>query len=126
MGVVGRLFARAVLLVAEQQDIVGNNGFAWREIGKALPCPDLVTLEDSGIALDRLHQRAGFALFGGAALAETASAQSRPELIDALRWRGEIVLGVKVGVHGQIDLDPLQPGHHAGEGTDMLAEPRHR
>jgi hypothetical protein len=102
-----------------------RNGFAWREISKALPCPDLVALKIR-IALDRLHQRAGFALFGSAALAETASAQSRPELIDALRWRGEIVLGVKVGVHGQIDLDPLQPRHHAGEGADMLSEPRHR
>jgi len=34
--------------------------------------PDLVALINPGIALDRLHERAGFTLFGGAALAEAA------------------------------------------------------
>ena len=93
---------------------------------KRLFDPDLVALENAGIALDRLHQRAGFTLLGGAALAEAAATQSRSELVDALGRRREIVLRVKIGVHRQIDLDPLEPRYHAGEGADMLSETRHR
>ena len=115
-----------VLRVAEQQDVVGSDGVACREIGKALFDPDLVALENAGIALDRLHQRAGFTLLGGAALAETAATQSRSELVDALGRRREIVLRVKIGVHRQIDFDPIEPRHHAGERADMLSETRHR
>ena len=75
------------LRVAEQQDVVRRNGFARREIGKPPLRSDLVALKNPGIALDRLHERAGFTLFGGAALAEAAAAQSRPELIDRLGRR---------------------------------------
>jgi hypothetical protein len=60
-----------------------SHGFP-RRIGKAPLCSDLVALENPGIALDRLHERAGFALFGSAALAEAAAAQPHPELIDRL------------------------------------------
>ena len=73
-----------VLRVAEQQDVVRKNGIAWREIREPPRHSDLVALENSGIALDRLHQRAGFALLGSAALAEAAAAQSCPELVDRL------------------------------------------
>ena len=115
-----------VLRVAEQQDVVGSDGVACREIGKALFDPDLVALENAGIAFDSLHQRAGFTLLGGAALAETAATQSRSELVDALGRRREIVLRVKIGVHRQIDVDPIEPRHHAGKRADMLSETRHR
>ena len=81
---------------------------------------------NAGIALDRLHERAGFALLGRAALAEAAAAQPRPELIDAARRPREIVRGEIVGVHGQIGLDPLEPRDDAGERAHVLAEPRHR
>ena len=97
------------LRVAEQQDIVGQDRLARREIGEAPRRPDLVALENARIALDRLHQRAGFALLGGRALAETAAGQSRPELVDAVGRRREIVLGEKIGVHRQIGFDPLEP-----------------
>src|ERR1700730_16077480 len=90
---------RPDLRLAEQLDVVGKNGLARREIRKA-PChPDFVALKNPRIALDRFHQRAGFALFGSGALAETATAQSRPQLIDVLGWRGKIVLREKIGVH---------------------------
>jgi hypothetical protein len=87
----------------------GRNGFARREIREPPRHSDLVALKNPGIALDRLHQRAGFALLGRAALAEAAAAQSGPELIDRLGRRRKIVRGVIVGVHGQIGFDPLKP-----------------
>ena len=52
------------------------DGIARRKIRKPPRHPDLVTLKNSGIALDRFHQRAGFGLLGRAALAEAAAAQS--------------------------------------------------
>ena len=113
------------LRFAEKLDVIGVNGVAGIEIGKAARRPDLVTLENPRIALDRLHQRAGLALLGGRALAEAAAAQSGPELIDALGRRREIVMGEKIGVHRQIDLDPLEPRNHAGQRAYMLAEARH-
>ena len=70
--------------------------------------PDFVALENSRIALDRLHERAGFALLGGAALAEAAAAQSRPELIDGSGGRGKIVCRVVIGVHRQVGVDPFE------------------
>src|SRR5262249_58235148 len=79
-----------VLRVAEQQDVVGKNRFARGEIGEAPRHADLVALINAGIALDRLHERAGFALLGRAALAEAAAAQPRPELIYAARRPGEV------------------------------------
>ncbi len=111
----------ARLRFAEQQHVVGEDGLARREIGEPPRDPDFVALENAGIALDRFHQRAGFGLLGGRALAEAAAAQPRPELIDVLGRRGEIVLGEEVGVHRQIGFDPLELGHDAGERADMLA-----
>ena len=82
----------AQLRLAEQQNVVRRNGIAGREIREP-PChSDLVALKDSGIALDRLHERAGFALLGRAALAEAAgAAQSCPQLIDRPGGRRKIV-----------------------------------
>ena len=127
VGVTSSSLGRApVLRVAEQQDVVRPNGLAGREIGKAPRHPDLVALEDSGIALDRLHQRAGFALLGGAALAEAAAAPSRAQLMDRLGGPGEIMRGVEVGVERQVDFDPFELRHHAGERAHVLAVFRHR
>ena len=104
----------------------GKNGIARREIREPPPHPDFVALKNPGIALDRLHERAGFALLGSAALAEAAAAQSRLELVDRLGAGGEIVRGEVVGVHGQVGVDPLEPRHHAGERAHVLAETRDR
>ena len=104
----------------------GANGLAWREIREPPRHSDLVALENPGIALDRLHQRAGFALLGGAALAEAAAAQPCPELIDRPGGRGEIVRGIVVGVQRQVGFDPLETRDHAGEGAHVLAEARNR
>ena len=126
-GIVCRaLLVRAGLCLAEQQHVVGKNGIARGEIGEAPRHPDLVALENPGITFDQFHQRAGFRLFGGAALTEAAAAQSLPELVDIPGRRGEIMGRVEVGVHRQIGFDALEPRDHAGERTDMLAEPRHR
>src|SRR5882724_4742381 len=114
------------LRFAEKLDVIGVKGVAGSEIGKAARRPDLVTLENARIAFDGLHQRAGLALLGRGALAEAAAAQSGPELIDALGRRREIVVGEKIGVHRQIDLDPLEPRNHAGQRAYMLAEARYR
>ena len=35
------------------------------------------------------------------------------------------MVGEKIGVHRQIDLDPLEPRHHAGQRAYMLAEAGH-
>jgi hypothetical protein len=121
-----RCLASLELRVAEQHDVVWKDGVARRKIREA-PChPDLVALIDPGIALDRLHQRAGFALLGGAALAVAAAAQARSERVDGLGARRKVVDGMKVGVQGQVDFDLFETRDHAGEGTHMLAEPRHR
>src|SRR4029453_3697950 len=113
------------LRFAEKLNVIGVKGVAGGEIGKAARRPDLVTLENARIALDRLHQRAGLALLGRAALAEAAAARSGPELVDALGRPREIVVGKKIGVHRQIDLDPLEPRNHAGQRAYMLAKARH-
>ena len=114
--------SRRVLRVAEQQDVVRRNGIAWREIREPPRHSDLVALKNPGIALDRLHERAGFPLLGSAALAEAAAAQSCPELIDRLGGRRKIVRGIVVGVHRQVGFDPLETRDHAGEGAHVLAE----
>jgi hypothetical protein len=62
------------LRVAKQQNVVGKNGVSRRKIRKAPLHSDLVALKNSRIALDRFHQRAGFALLGSRALAEAAAA----------------------------------------------------
>src|ERR1700709_144753 len=105
--------------VADELDLVGWKHITGSEIGKAALRPDLVTLENARIALDRLHQRAGLALLSCGALAEAAAAQSGPELVDAPGRRREIVLGEKIGVHRQIGLDPLEPRDHAGQRAYM-------
>ena len=121
-----RRLALPQLRVAEQQDFVWRNGLARREIGKPPLYSDLVALKNPGIALDRLHERAGFALLGSAALAEAAAAQSRPELMNRLRRPRKIVRGVVVGVQRQIGFDPLETRDHAGERAHVLAETRNR
>ncbi len=80
-----------------------------REIGKAALGPDLVALENAGIALDRLHERAGFALFRSAALSEAAALHPGAQLADRLGRPREIVLGVKIGVERQVGLDAFEP-----------------
>src|SRR5882672_10002476 len=110
------------LRFAEKLDVIGKKGVTRSEIGKAALCPDLVTLENTRIALDRLHQRAGLALLGCGALAEAAAAQSGPELVDAPGRRREIVLSEKIGVHRQIGLDPLELRDHAGQRAYMFTE----
>ena len=64
---------------------------ARRKIREAARYSDFVTLKDAGVALDRLHERAGLALLGSAALAETAAAQSVAEFIDGSGGCGEIM-----------------------------------
>src|SRR6202043_1245401 len=91
-----------VLRVAEQQDVIRQNGIARREIRKPSWYSDFVALKNSGIALDRLHERASFTLLGGASLAEAAAAQSRSELIDRSGRPRKIVYCMVVGVQGQI------------------------
>ena len=115
-----------VLFVAEQQDVIRCNGVARREVGKSPRHPDLVTLKDAGITLDRLHQRAGFALLGRAALAEAAAAASRAQFMDRLGRPGKIMRGVVVGVERQVDFDPFKLRHHAGERAHVLAVFCHR
>src|SRR6185437_8797748 len=95
------------------------------EIGEAARHPDFVALENPGIALDRLHQRARLSLLGGRALAKAAAAQAVAQLADALRRRGEIMLSKEIGVHRQISFDPLEPCQHASERAHMFAEARH-
>ena len=91
------------------------------------PCDsDFVALKNPGIALDRLHERAGFPLLGSAAFAETAAAQSGPELIDRPRGRGKIMRGIIVGVHRHVGVDPFEQRNHAREGADVPAEARNR
>ena len=109
-----------VLRLAEQEDVVWNNGIPRREIGKPPRHPDFVTLINSRIALDRFHERAGLALLGRAALAETAAAQTRPQLVDRLGGPGEVVPGVIVGVEWQVDVDPFKLRHHAAQRADVL------
>src|SRR5258708_8613029 len=83
---------------------------------------DLVALKNPGIALDRLHERAGFTLLGSAALAEAAAAQPRLELIDRPGRPRKIVRGKVIGIHGQIGFNPLEPRDHAGKGAHVFAE----
>src|SRR5262245_21619212 len=126
MRIVRRLAVPTLKLgFAEKLDVIGKKGVAGREIDKASLRPDLVTLKNTGVTLDRLHKRAGLALLGRGPLAEAAATQPEPELVDAPGWRGEIVLRKEVGVHRQIGLDPLEPGHHTGQRAYMLAETRH-
>src|SRR3954447_19533419 len=99
VGLTYRRLACPVLRVAVQQDVIGKNTVARREIREPPLHPDLVALKNPRITLDCLHQRAGFTLLGGAALAEAAASQSRPELIDVLGWRRKIMRRIKVGVH---------------------------
>src|SRR5207248_2779852 len=117
---------RLELRLAEKLDVVGKDGIARCEIGEPPLHPDLVTLENSRIALDRLHQRARFGLLGCRAFAKAASAQSRSKLIDARGRRRKIMLRKKVGVHRQVGFDRLKPLHDACEGTDVLSEARNR
>lgn len=114
------------LRIAEELDVVGKKRITGREIGKAARRPDLVTLENARVALDRLHQRAGLALLGRGPLAKAAPAQAGPELVDVPGRRGEIVVREEIGVHRQIGFDPLEPRHHAGQRTDVFAKSRHR
>ena len=113
---------RLELRLAEELDVVGKDGIAGGEIGEALRHPNLVALENSRIALDRFHERAGFGLLGGRTFAKAASAQSRSELIDAHGRRRKIMLRKKVGVHRQVGFDRLKPLHDAGERTDVFPE----
>ena len=62
---------------------IRRNGVAFvGEVGEAAPHANLVALEDPGITLDRLHQRARLALLGGAALAVARAAQTAAQLVD--------------------------------------------
>ena len=74
------------LRFAEELNVIRMNGISWRKIRKAPGHSDFVSLKNPGITLDSLHESAGFALFGGAAFAEAAAAQSLPELIDRFGW----------------------------------------
>ena len=109
------------LRVAVVQDVVRKNGVARREIAESPREPDLVALKYPGIALDRLHQRAGFTLFGRAALAEAAAAQPGLEFVDRLGAGGEIVRGKEVRVHRQVGVDPLEARNNASERAHVLA-----
>ena len=51
-----------------------QNGITRRKIREPPRDSDFVALKNPGIALDRLHERAGFALFGRASFAEAAAA----------------------------------------------------
>src|SRR5262245_62820563 len=84
------------LRVAVQENVVRRNGVAWREIHEPPRHSDLVALKNSGITLDRLHERAGFALLGRAALAEAATAQSGLEIVDGLGAPRKIVRGIVI------------------------------
>src|SRR5512139_2485358 len=112
------------LRVAEKLDVVGKKSVTGSKIGKAAFRPDLVTLKNARVALDRLHQRAGLALLGCGALAEAAAAQSGSELVDVPGRRREIVIREEIGVHRQVGFDPLEPRNDAGQRTDVLAKPR--
>ena len=111
------------LRVAEQQDVIRKNGIAGREIREPPRHSDLVALKNPGITLDRLHERAGFALLGSAAFAKAAAAaQSCPELIDRPGGRRKIVCGIVVGVQGQVGFDTFEARDHARKRAHVLAE----
>src|SRR5262245_9863435 len=125
--VVGHRFeASPVLCVAVEQYLIRMDGLARCEISEPPPHPDLVALIDSRVALDCLHQGACFTLFGGAALAEAAAGEPRPQLVNIMGFPSEIVSGVVVGVERQIGVDPIEARNHAGEGADVPAETRDR
>ncbi len=113
-----------VLRVAEQQHVIGKNGIASWEIGKSPRHADLVALINPRIALDGFHERAGFALLGGAALAEAAAIEPRLELLDGFGKPREIVLGKIVGIQRQVGFDPFKAGDDAGERAHVLAVTR--
>ena len=123
MGIV-RLLEKPVLELrfAEELDVVGKKRVARREIVEAARRPDFIALENARIAFDRLHQRACLTLFSRRALAKTAATQSGPELVDAVGRRGEIVLGEVIGVHRQVDVDPLESGHHPIDALEQSLE----
>src|SRR5947209_18047784 len=119
--VVHRLMTRGELCVAEKLDVVGKDRVAVGEISEALRNPDLVALENAGIALDRFHQRTGFRLLGGRTLAEAAAAEARAQLIDIPGRRRKIMLGKEVGVERQLAFHLLELADYAGERRYMLA-----
>jgi hypothetical protein len=74
------------------------NGISRRKVRKAAGHSDFVPLKNPGITLDHLHQSAGFALVGGAALTGTAAAQSRPEFIDRPGGSRKIMPSIGIGI----------------------------
>src|ERR1700732_855614 len=75
---------RPVLRVTQQQHVIRKNGFPWRKVREPPSYADLIALKNSGIALDRLHERARLTLLGRAALAEASTAQAGAKLVHRL------------------------------------------
>ena len=116
-----------VLPVAEILDGVGVDRLAVGKIREAGAAADLVAVEDSGIALDRLAQRARLGLFGRGALARTPGPQTVAQHMHAVALQGEIAarppdMEPRVGLVA----DARQFGHDAAYGVDQMAEFAHR
>ena len=107
--------------IAEQQNVVGRDRFAGREIREAAQRSDLVALENSAIAFDGFHQGAGFALFSYAPLAVAIPAEPGLKGVDGLGTRGKIVSCDEAGVERLLALDPLEMRNDSGQRAHMLA-----
>ncbi len=116
----------AELRLAEQLNLVREDGFARRKVREPPRHADLVALINPGVALDRLHQRARFALLGGAAFAKAAAAQPGPQFVNRHGRCREIVGRKEVGVHRQVGFDPLETRDDARQRAYMLAKTRDR
>src|SRR6202048_2674390 len=115
-----------VLRVTQQQHVIRKNGFPWRKVREPPSYANLISLKNSGIALDRLHERACLTLLGRAALAEASAAQAGAKLVHGFWAAGEIVGGKIVGIERKVRLDALEPRDHAGERAHVLSETRNR
>src|SRR5262245_66099011 len=95
------------------------NGLTGGEIGEPPCLSDLVSLKNPRIPLDRLHERARFALLGGAALAEAAATQACPELVDTHGGCRKVMCGGVIGVHGEVGVDSLEAGFDGRERAQV-------
>ena len=114
--------ALRMLRFAQQQNVVGKDRVARREIHKSAGRSDLVALEYPAIALDSLHQSACFALFRGAPLAVAVADQAGLRRIKGFGTRRKVVSCKKAQVRRLLAFDPLKLRHYAGQRAYMLSK----
>ena len=115
-----------VVCRAEQKNVVGRDRVAAREVREPPFGPDLVAAEYPAMALDRLHQRAGFALLRRRAFAVAVREQRNPRRIDDVRPGRKAVPGVKAAIERQRAPDPLELRDDTGQRADVPAIARKR